>query len=183
VDETKKVFKEGEGKTLITEVDLSVRAIKNKWRAAPNKSIPADYLKSLRFQCEQLNLAARERNRTTAREILRDIRDDLKIKERFSRSALTAAETLGAELNVIVRTMRAGQEVNGYHVRLNPKRYANNQNPMYVFSNPTSPTSRRLPPGNYRLWLEDIRGTVIRTIPVTIGADGDPEEVIRVDVP
>lgn len=183
VDEAGKQFKEGEGKTLIAGVESSVKAIKGKWRAARNKDVPEDYLKSLRLDCELLNQAARESDREKALEILRDVGDDLKIKERFSRSAMAAAEILGAEVTVTIRTKRAGREVGGYLVRLNPKRYADNQAPMFVFNNPTSPTSRKLPPGNYKLWLEDGNSAVIKTIPVTIGDGDDPEEDITMDVP
>jgi len=183
VDDTKKNFPRGEQAKLVGEIGESVKAIKNKWRAARDKGVPADYLGSLKFDCDLLALAAKETDGAQATAVLRDVNDDLKVKAQFARGAMNAAEVFGAEVRVTVKTMRSDQEVGGYLIRCNPKRYADNRAPMFVFNSPSSPTSRNLPPGNYRMWAEDDKGNVVKAVPVTIGADGNAEEMIRLDVP
>lgn len=80
------------------------------------------------------------------------------------------------DIQVTVKTLIDGNEVSGYYIGFNPRRYRGN-NPLFPFSNPTSPSTDTLPPGNYEMVVTK-DGSIVQRQEVRIGAKGVTEEDI-----
>jgi hypothetical protein len=62
--------------------------------------------------------------------------------------------------------------VNGYTVQCNPQAYRDAHPSLFPYNNPTSPTTRELPIGNFYMWIEK-DGKVVDSRNVVITADDE----------
>lgn len=178
--------KAGERETLVAKIDRSANIISEKWRQSKDKNVPQDYLRSINFDSELLRRTLDDQtSNDDILPILRDVNADLAVKVAHARATNGAQETLAPQVDVTVKTNKNGQEVGGYLVRCNPRRYSDQTTPMYVFNNatnPSNPTLRPLPPGNYKMWIEMPNGHEVSSKPVTIGGHGEAAQQIVFDL-
>jgi hypothetical protein len=169
---------------IVADIKGDTNVLLDKWVNASNQKVPSDYLRTLTVNCELLDQATTETDTERTRTLLQDVSDDLKLKAAQAKNQVGASEALGASVQVSVKTRRNGQEMNGYLVRCNPKRYGTQSPAMFVFNNPTNQADRTLPPGNYIFWLETQSGQIIVSRPITVGGDGESSEpTIWFDIP
>jgi hypothetical protein len=174
---------DSERQALVAKIERSTNIISEKWRQSHDKNVPPDYLQTIKFDSDLLRqIAEGHMSSEDTLAILRDVRDDLTTKAAHARANNGAAETLASKVEVTVKTKKSGQEVGGYLVRCNPRRYADQATPMFVFNNATSPTVRSLPPGNYKMWIEMPDGNEVSSRPITIGGNGEVSQEIVFDL-
>ena len=152
-----------------------IRVLQSKWQEDPS-GMTGEYLQTLQADILLIASALKEPTSSSAIEDYEEACRDLDVKVKHARKLSGIKETLGAVIHVMVKAKRSGQEVAGYDVRCNPKRYRDRAGSMFPFNNPTNDAHRDLPPGNYLIWLEK-GGVKIREKPVSIG-DGDTDETI-----
>jgi hypothetical protein len=52
-----------------------------------------------------------------------------------------------------------------------------------VFNSASSPTARKLPPGNFVIWIETADHKQVTSQPIEIGDSGKNAETIRIEIP
>lgn len=171
------------GNRLTRDIDKTVNGLIERWEGVENKDLPKEYLLTLEADCELLRQAIEESNDEKAAAMLQDVYADLDVKLKQARKIIGAAGTLGSKVRVTVKTRKEAREVGGYLVRCNPRRRSAQQSAMFVFNNPTSPTEKDLPPGNFVMWLETQDGVKVVSRDITIGGNGETTETIVIDVP
>lgn len=110
----------------------------------PNFQRAMDHNKQL------LLTAAAKPNDPVSAVLLSDVKEDLAIKVKYIGQVTTVNALSYSEVEVEVKTMRNGQEVDGYFIGFNPKALPSDD-PMFRFNNPTSPSSGKLPAGRYEM--------------------------------
>ena len=164
----------------LKRIEIDVSALRTKYINDPHMSDA--YLQTLKFDLEQLNaLAATPTSQENAPQVISDVKTDLDAKLKHARAASNIGESLGIDTAVIVKATLHGVDANGYDVQCNPLRWANSATPMFTFDTQTTPATKTLPPGYYRLrLLKD--GTVAKTMDVSIGLDGRSTQTIIVSL-
>lgn len=137
-----------------------------------------EYLKSVRHNISLLDQAA-EKPAIEAVAIMQDVEEDLKLKVSQGNS-MGLASNLIIGVPVTIQTVRNGVEVEGFIVTCNPKRYSSNSTAMFIFNQPSSPTTKVLPPGNYVISVTKNGKHTSRK--VSIGERGQEPENIPIDV-
>ena len=133
-----------------------------------------EYKETLQLDEVAIQNALANPNNAGAQRDLQAAQLDLSIKQDQTQKAFTAGGG-GDRVKIIVKTLHEGQEVGGYLVRANPLTAANQIPARYIFTNPTSPTDRVVPPGAFSMWLvKDGKQLARRT--VSVGGDGRPEQ-------
>lgn len=74
-------------------------------------------------------------------------------------------------LDVSIKTLRGGQIVGGYLIRMNMEGMRDAAVPFAIFNDPTSPTTGRIPPGVYYVLVERIDGQPLQKTLVHISGD------------
>jgi hypothetical protein len=168
---------------IASAMNQSALRLGSQWRSAERPVVSRDYLDSVQSDITGLDEIAKQQVPAGSRQALNDILRDLETKERFASSYAGATSGFPDTVEVTVRTLRSNTEVSGYLVRCNPSRYANSSKPFFVFSSASSPTSRSLPPGYYRMWIEDAHGATVGSQPVTIGLSTTGRDTINFPLP
>lgn len=138
-----------------------------------NAKTSKEYKATLQLDEVAIQNALANPNNAGAQRDLQAAQLDLSIKQDQTQKAFTIGG--GDRVRIIVKTLREGQEVGGYLVRANPLTAANQIPARYIFTNPTSPTDRVVPPGAFSMWLvKDGKQLERRT--VSVGGDGRPEQ-------
>jgi hypothetical protein len=139
-----------------------------------NAKTSKEYKATLQLDEVAIQNALANPNNAGAQRDLQAAQLDLSIKQDQTQKALTVGG--GADrVKIIVKTLHESQEVGGYLVRANPLTAANQIPARYIFTNPTSPTDRVVPPGAFSMWLvKDGKQLARRT--VSVGGDGRPEQ-------
>lgn len=150
-------------------------------RAATTPPANAEYVDSLQHLVRLINLAAQESRPAESRAILKDVTGDLADKLGRGEVGFAASERpFRWEAQVTVKTMKDGNQVQGYFVYANPIRWQN-ADPRNPFSKLSSPTSRMLTPGRYEI-VASKDGVVARRL-ADIGLAGPEPDEIEVPVP
>jgi hypothetical protein len=139
-----------------------------------NGKTSKEYKEALQLDQVAIQNALANPNDAGAQRNLQAAQLDLSIKQDQTQKAFTLGGG-GDRVTIIVKTLHEGQEVGGYLVRANPLTAANQIPARYIFTNPTSPTDRVVPPGAFSMWLvKDGKQLARRT--VSVGGDGRPEQ-------
>jgi hypothetical protein len=136
---------------------------------------PTDkYKEIMDYNRKLLNEAAMQANSGDAAKLVYDVKEDLAVKAGYIRTVPIASAAAYSEVSVVVKTMKNQQEVHGYFIGFSPK-YLSGQDPVYRFSNPTSPSEGSLPPGRYEM-VAILNGTIIARQEVNIGVKGGQDQ-------
>lgn len=141
--------------------------------ARPSKA----YLLTLKLDADLLQDAVKAVGTPRIEVPLTAASGDLRVKVIHSKKALNAVTGLG-DVKVQVVTYQNGMKVDDYLVRANPVRFHDRKNPLFPFNNPSSPTDRDLPAGNYMMWGESTAHQG-KDQQVTIGGNGEPKQTIK----
>lgn len=111
---------------------------------------------------------------------LENLLEDISAKNQFfERTAGFWPFNKGLLVVVKVSTFRADKPEPGYSVAFTPLVDADRPDARFPFSSDTNNASRRLPPGNYVMFLSR-QGNRVLSRPLAVGADGTAEEDIKV---
>jgi hypothetical protein len=163
-----------------TAIQVAVSQLVGRWSTAGQPELPNDYLDALRADSKIIDSSASVADHAARAAILADVRDDLLIKAAYASRGLGATTTFDTGIDVTVIVSRKGAPVNGLLVRCNPRRHADLQHPLFVFNAPSSPTMRRLPPGNYSIVVQKPDGGVVGRQDAQIGVDNKPVAQVTV---
>jgi hypothetical protein len=151
-------------------------------RARGSPGLSGEYIKSLSDD----STALKEANTSEPKKMLQTVgtvRDDLQVKVRFQ-GGFGAGGAFPSIIKVTVETRRQSAKADHLWVRCNPLRYGTTKVPMFPFNDETSPTSARLPPGLFWIWVESTdHSQVLLQQPVTIGTTTQNNETIRLALP
>jgi hypothetical protein len=166
---------------MLRDIGRSADKLDDRFKNAAAAEPAEEFAKSLSDDAQALDRLPASTGERTA--ILKDIRDDLELKARFTSRGLTASTAFPSVVNVTIETERNGRTVNGLWVRSNPRRYGVTDTPMFVFPSASSPTARRMPPGVFTMWVESADHRVLATQIIEIGATEQDSERIRFTIP
>lgn len=168
-------------KNRLVEMGNLANRIANRRSESGATNLPDEYVDSLVADTKALDsLPPEGQSRTAA---LANVHRDLQIKAKYSTDSFGITGGFAAIIDVSVETVRNGQPVNGLYVRCNPAAYGFNDPPLFPFNSASSPTSRKLPPGSFVLWVETADHKRITSQPLDIGENGKDSETIRIAVP
>ena len=85
-------------------------------------------------------------------------------------------------LDVSVKTLRGGQIVGGYLLRMNMEGMRDAAVPFAIFNNPTSPATGRVPPGVYYVLVEKIDGQPLQKTLVHVSGDRHSVQAVVVEL-
>lgn len=147
--------------------------------------MPPEYLEGVSLDAELLKeLASRKpKNAVHLNSLydgLNEVDSDLTLKVTGPRSGGEVARVV----EVLVRAKRGNQDVGGYQVWYVTKGWAKDgtkSRPFDRVTDPSNPSSMKLAPGNYLIWLG--KDPVTDRQPVSIGANGESRREIEVPVP
>jgi hypothetical protein len=171
-------FTVGEARASAEKLQKAVVVLERKAAAGSN----SEYIASLESDRKAIEIALESPDSSKALPLLNAARADVVRKAEHAQKSSGAGTSLAETVYVSVKTVRGGQEVSGYLVRANPMTAPQENPPRFVFTNPSSPSKRGMPPGEFLMWLEK-EGQQIQRRPVSIGGDGEPEQEIIFDVP
>jgi hypothetical protein len=165
---------------LIEDAGQSLDDLTQRWTEG-KKPLAEEYLQSLKHLNALLVNVSETDDMKKVRAILEDVALDAKAKSKGAKTGFGLTGNLRGLVKVTVKTEKDGKELGGYLVRCNPKRYADLKDSLYPFTNPSSPTTRSLPPGRYEMWVE--KGEFkSKLLPITLGLNGEPEETVRFSI-
>ncbi len=147
--------------------------------------IPPEYLEAVKLDAELLKKLAAQKSQTAVQrkniyDGLKEVEADLTLKVTGPRSGGDVARVV----EVLVRAKRGNQDVGAYQVWYVAKGWAKDTTKFKPFdrlTDPSNPSSMKLAPGNYFIWLGKNRATDPQ--PVSIGANGETRREIEVPVP
>ena len=146
------------------------------------QNIPESYAKSLDYDAELLKQARRENSKFKANQLAVDVLDDLNLKGNFANRGLGVNASFGSPLvEIVVSTIHTGSEVKGYDIYCNPRRYAENDVPMFPLATPSSPTKGEVPPGIY-LCFATKGGHLAGSHTVRAGLSGAESQPVVIEV-
>ncbi len=149
------------------------------------KPIPPEYLEGVSLDAELLKKLAAQESKTGLQR--KDLYDGLKEVEANLTLKVTGPRSGGdvtRVVEVLVRAKRGNQDVSAYQVWYVTKGWAKDTTKFKPFdrlTDPSNPSSMKLAPGNYFIWLGKNRITDPQ--PVSIGANGETRREIEVPVP
>jgi len=161
-------------------LDVAIRRSRNQ--------VPREYLESLSLDAELLKrLAKRDYNseseRTRLYDGLKEVESDLELK------VTGPGRQGGAEVvrlvEILVHARKGDQDVGAYEVWYVPKGLLREPSRFKRFdrlTDPSAPTSMKVAPGNYFIWLSKGSSLTDRK-PVDIGVQGEARREIDVVVP
>jgi len=170
-----------EKKSLADIGDL-VNRLANRRLQSGMSGLPDEFVDSLAASTTAIDQSLPPEGPARA-EFLANLQRDLEIKDKFSTESFGLRGGFAAIVNVSVETTRNGQTVNGLYVRCNPIAYGSKEPPLFPFNSASSPTSRKLPPGRFMLWVENADHQRVTLQPVDIGENGKDSETIRIEIP
>jgi hypothetical protein len=171
-------FPAGDARRTAEEMQRAVSVLERKAAAGSN----AEYVATLDLDRKAIEAALANPASPEALRRLKAARADIARKAEHAQKTSGAGTTLSATVSVSVKTVRARQEVDGYLVRANPMTAPNENPPRFGFNNPTSPSKRGMPPGEFSMWIEK-DGKEMQRRPVSVGGDGEPKQEIVFEVP
>lgn len=115
--------------------------------------------------------------------ILREVRQDLELKENLTSDGLNASAGFPSVVKVTVDTQKNGKSIGGLWVRANPRRYGVTQQPLIIFNSASTPTTANFPPGLFVLWVESANKTFLASQPIAVGVGGKESEQIVFALP
>jgi hypothetical protein len=173
----------------LDKIGSSVAFLQGLAASSQNKELPEEYLESLKLDADLLETLAGKRYppgtksaRSELHRGLEEVASDLEIKVATVKRSRGDVVKL---IEVIVRAKKGEQEVGGFEVWYVPRGWANNPGQYRRFdglSNPNSPPSMNLAPGNYLIWLSKGKDATQRQ-PVRIGGDGRVKRELDLVVP
>ena len=157
----------------LAEIQAALTRMEDTYVATGGEELSGDYVAGLRANAWLLRRAAT--NEDSAAAIIADVASDLQWKAYDVAAGVGwSTEARESGIEVTVRVRRNGSDVGGYYARANPRRFPPSPNPLFPFTNET-PSTRRLPSGNYIVWIEDVNGQIMQARPLTISSVDDPE--------
>ena len=171
-------FTIGESQRTAEELRAAVTVLERKAATGSN----TEYIVTLELDRKAIEAALANPGSPDALRRLHAARADIVRKAEHAQKTSGAGTTLAATVSVSVKTVRARQVVDGYLVRANPMTAANEKPPRFGFNNPTSPSKRGMPPGEFSMWIE-MDGKEMQRRPVSVGGDGEPKQEIVFEVP
>lgn len=149
-------------------------------------TILPEYLEGVSLDAELLKKLAAQKSKTGLQR--KNLYDGLKEVEADLTLKVTGPRTGSGEVvrvvEVRVRTKRGNHDVGGYQVWYVTKGWAKDttkSKPFDRLTDPSNPSSMKLAPGNYFIWLG--KKPVTDPQPVSIGAYGETRREIEVPVP
>jgi hypothetical protein len=150
------------------------------------KPNPREYLEGLSLDAELLKKLARQRSKTAAQ--LKSLSDGLKEVDSDLALKVTGPRGGGEVVRVVevfVRAKKGAEDVGAYQVWYVTKGWANDAShfkPFDRLTDPSNPSSMKLAPGNYFIWLSKGKPVTDRQ-PASIGMNGEARREIEVPVP
>ena len=149
------------------------------------KPIPPEYLEGISLDAELLKKLAAQKSKSGPQrkniyDGLKEVEADLTLKVTGPRSGGDVARVV----EVVVRAKRGNQDVGAYQVWYVTKGWAKDTTKFKPFdrlTDPANPSSMKLAPGNYFIWLGKNRVTDPQ--PVSLGANGETRREIEVPLP
>jgi hypothetical protein len=146
---------------------------------------PPEYLEAVSLDAELLKKLAAQKSQTALQrknlyEGLKEVETDLTLKVTGPRSGGDVARLV----EVLVRAKRGNHDVGAQQVWYVSKGWAKDTTKFKPFdrlTDPSNPSSMKLAPGNYFIWVGKTRVTDRQ--PVSIGANGETRREIEVPVP
>jgi hypothetical protein len=166
----KKTMQEFENDKMSANQMLTV--VKNLRRTVNTKG-SKEYREMLQLDEVAIQNALASPNNAESQRDLQAAQLDLSIKQEQTQKAFAGGG--GDRVRIVVKTLHEGQEISGYLVRANPLTASTQIPARYVFTNPTSPTDRVVPPGAFSMWLVK-DGKQLARRKVSVGGDGRPEQ-------
>lgn len=171
-------------KRKLNDIQSNAKFLQDLFASTGESQLPPVYAQSLSLDAKILvRLVKETRDRKYHKsEVYADVQNvavDLSIKVahiKYSRGGAIK------NIQVVVHTKRADQEVTGYEVWYVPKGWASEQSAFIRFDRVSSPTSMDLAPGNYFIWLQSGQTKTSR-LPVKLGGDGKSRRDIDLIVP
>jgi hypothetical protein len=163
---------------LLDDIEENVKTLAGVATGTRPVVFPAEYLESLTLDADLLKkLAGQKHNPKSAADRkrivaqLKDVDEDVAIKVVALKHGRGGSARL---VEVTAHARKEAQDLGGYEVWYVPKGWASNSGAYKRFdglSNPSSPPSMNLAPGNYLMWLSK-GGAASNRQPVSIGGDG-----------
>lgn len=169
-------------KEALAGIDRALRRLEDRWIQANGPDLDSGYVDVLRFHAVLVRSASGTVIPDTALAILRDVEEDLTYKAaEMSTGVGWTVPAARSGIEITVRAVRNGQNARGYLVRANPRRYPGTHNAVFNFNN-QAPTTKRLPAGNYVMWLvHEQTGQIAQKRDVTISSIDEP--IITFELP
>ena len=150
------------------------------------RPIPQEYLEGVNLDAELLKKLATQKSKTVREleslyEGLKEVDSDLALKVTGPRSGGDVARVV----DVLVHAKKGAQDVGAYQVWYVTKGWANDAShfkPFDRLTDPSNPSSMKLAPGNYFIWLSKGKPVTDRQ-PASIGVNGEVKREIEVPVP
>jgi hypothetical protein len=150
------------------------------------KPIPKEYLDGVALNAELLKKLAQQKSKTAPErkslyDGLKEVESDLTLKVTGPRSGGDVARVV----EVFVHARKGAEAVGAYQVWYVTKGWAkdpSHSKPFDRLTDLSSPSSMKLAPGNYFIWLSK-DGLVTQRQPASLGENGESQRVIHVPVP
>lgn len=152
----------------------------------PEKQIPTEYLEGVSLDAELLQKLAARKSTTAAQlktlgQELKEVDSDLMIKVTGSR----AGGEIARVVEVFVHAKKGAQNVSAYQIWYVSKgwaKYPSHFKPFDRLTDPSNPSSMKLAPGNYFIWLSKGQPVTSRQS-ADIGVNGETRREIDVPIP
>ncbi len=147
--------------------------LQSRWFTAFGKT-PSEYLDSFESDIQLIDYAVANRAAATLAEAIGNIH--------LKRMQCQATETgLGDLVTVTVRTVSASEERPGHFVWYVERGWRSFSDRYKRFENMSSPTARRMAPGNWLIWAQGTSES--ERAPVTVGGEGQRQQSVDIRIP
>jgi hypothetical protein len=166
---------------LLREIGQSADTLDDRFKNARSAESADEFAQSVLDDALALDQMPGDPRQRSA--VLKDLRDDLALKARFASGSLGVSTAFPAVVKVTIEIQKDGKIVDGLWVRCNPRRYGVTDTPMFPFPSASSPTTRRMPPGIFTVWVESPDHKLLASQTIEIGTAEEDSERIRFTVP
>ena len=157
---------------------LASGMIKARQALDASNTVPEEYAQLINFLAEQLNQAVELKSDEQKKEVVVNVTEELKAL-RYSLGISAVGPGL---VRVSISTERNSAPVHGFRISCNPRRFANASTRRFIFNALSSPTTRDMPPGTYRFFIENTAGEVLASPDHQVGLDGKDTADVSVGV-
>jgi len=175
--------------TRLERLSLALSNLTARWRRGGAPLLTCDYLRALQVDDDFLATAITSGSNDSTAALIDEAAGDIHLKANSKRKGAGGSMAIEGRyefislLDVSVRTMKADAPANGLRVLANPRRYGAQQPAMYQFNTVSTPSTRRLPPGNYVLIVLGAGGKLLAVQEAAIGARWATHDTVDVVIP